>query len=50
MTTTAATPGGATGIRDLGPVIAVEGLTKTFGSTRALDRLDLSVALSLIHI
>ena len=44
MTTTAAASGGATGMQDLGPVIAVEGLTKTFGSTRALDGLDLSVA------
>ena len=49
MTTTAATSGGATGIQDLGPVIAVEGLTKTFGSTRALDGLDLSVATGEVH-
>jgi ABC-2 type transport system ATP-binding protein len=49
MTTTAAASGGATGIQDLGPAIAVEGLTKTFGSTRALDRLDLSVARGEVH-
>jgi ABC-2 type transport system ATP-binding protein len=47
--TTTATSGGATGTRDLGPVVVIEGLTKTFGSTLALDRLDLTVVKGEVH-
>jgi ABC-2 type transport system ATP-binding protein len=47
--TTTVTAGGATGTLDAGPVVVIEGLTKTFGSTRALDGLDLGVVRGEVH-